>query len=621
MKKLNNNKFTSPRLAYAGFLFQTFFRRPFGYIIACLYVVYLAVILLIVPKILKAGPLFIWTVGGFNMPVFNLFFIAASAAALAVSIFRTGREDGTELCLSSKPLTKGSMIAMKVVVYLIIMAVFAALGNIITGLTQPLFGWYNDITNIRGITPAQFTGLNLSVLVGNLINMLLFGAIAVLITTVGGQVITMVGTIGLVFVMCLMNFIYPQVVTSSLEVLKNKYDAEILTYSANTLDQYINSDKSGPKQFATIACSTDAEGIEKNHFDTNEYWLKAERESGGMATNYIDIARQLSSLYNAFGLDESKLKEASKLSIGMNRGFRYHIDPESHISTKENQNASKYPIAFYSMTTSQGFEYPLVLTLSGDMTIDKQNWYALSLLNQYDFAACSILTNGSNSILMSSDEIREEYQRTYFKINELSIDKSVKKVTDNLYDMMLAEIASHPQWTSEEMSSAALVIIASYGEEPLFEGNYADLTADQKHAVISKVHMAWAVRAQQEQISAIETYVGLLDSFPFKSLSVKKWYKDNVVPDTGAYKTQQKFGEFIYNGTIKLRLQDFPDKGVQAHDKLVVSKINYAETYSNMYEYHVSNFYSIKTIVIVWSLVSVIFFAGSIIVYKKIDLK
>ena len=187
------------------------------------------------------------------MPIFNLFFIAGSAASIAVAVFRTGRDDGSDLNISAKPLTKGSTVGLKTAVYLIIMFVICLVTLIIIALVKPIFGEYNDVTNVTGIEQSKYIGLILSVFVGNLVNMLFFGGISVFISMVGGQVITIIGTIAIVFVMCLMNFLYPQVIKSSLDVLSDKYNAEILSYSCNTLNQ-VNDPKAKPYTFATIQC-------------------------------------------------------------------------------------------------------------------------------------------------------------------------------------------------------------------------------------------------------------------------------------------------------------------------------------------------------------------------------
>ncbi|MCQ3908336.1 MAG: hypothetical protein MJ200_01995 [Mycoplasmoidaceae bacterium] len=270
MESLNKQKFRSPRAAYMGYLFQMFLKRPFGYIIAILYIVYLSVILVIVPAALKFEPLFIWNVGGFNMPIFNLFFIAGSAASIAVAVFRTGRDDGSDLNISAKPLTKNSTVLIKTAVYLLIMLIICLLTTGIVALVKPIFGEFNEITNITGITIEKYRGLVLSVLVGNIVNMLFFGGISVFITMVGGQVITIILTIAIVFVMCLMNFLFPQVMKSSLDVLSDKYDTEILSYSCNTVEQ-LNDPNAEPLNFATIQCITDDAGDEEYHYDTKQY--------------------------------------------------------------------------------------------------------------------------------------------------------------------------------------------------------------------------------------------------------------------------------------------------------------------------------------------------------------
>ncbi|MCQ2957171.1 MAG: hypothetical protein MJ233_05120 [Mycoplasmoidaceae bacterium] len=206
------------------------------------------------------------------MPIFNLFFIAASAASIAVAVFRVSRDDGTELSLASKPLTKNTTVLMKTLAYLLIMLIVCVTTLIITALVYPVFGEYNELTNVTGIELSKYRGLILSVLVGNIVNMLLFGGIAVFIAMVGGQVIIMIGTIGLVFILLLMNFLFPQISKSATEVLSDRYDTEILGYSCNTINQYEHAElDQTPLNFAAIQCMTDESGREKYHFDTNEY--------------------------------------------------------------------------------------------------------------------------------------------------------------------------------------------------------------------------------------------------------------------------------------------------------------------------------------------------------------
>ncbi|MCQ3907607.1 MAG: hypothetical protein MJ219_02450 [Mycoplasmoidaceae bacterium] len=206
------------------------------------------------------------------MPIFNLFFIAGSAASIAVAVFRISRDDGTDLLLSAKPMTKGITVGVKTFVFVCIMLIMCLMSVAIVSLIEPVFGKYDIITNTTGIEHSKYIGLILSIFVGNLVNMFFFGGVAVFIAMVGGQVITIIGNIGVVILLCVMNMIYPQAIKSSTEILFDKYNSEIYSYSCNTLHQFEHPEEGDnlPFNFATIGCFAPG-GIEEYHFDTYEY--------------------------------------------------------------------------------------------------------------------------------------------------------------------------------------------------------------------------------------------------------------------------------------------------------------------------------------------------------------
>ena len=49
--------------------------------------------------------------------------------------------------------------------------------------------------------------------------------------------------------------------------------------------------------------------------------------------------------------------------------------------------------------------------------------------------------------------------------------------------------------------------------------------------------------------------------------------------------------------------------------------MSYAETFANLYQYEVKPAYNINAIMAVWSCISIIFFTGAVVVYKKTDFK
>lgn len=618
METLNKQKFKSPRAAYMGYLFQTFFKRPFGYIIAILYIVYLSVILVIVPAALKFEPLFIWNIGGFNMPIFNLFFIAGSAASIAVAVFRTGRDDGSDLNISAKPLTKNSTVLLKTSVYLLIMLFICLLTTAIVSLVKPIFGTYNEVTNITGITNEKYRGLVLSVLVGNIVNMLFFGGISVFISMVGGQVITIIGTVAIVFVMCLMNFLFPQILKSSIDVLSEKYDTEILSYSCNTVAQH-NDPDAEPLNFATIQCLTDDEGDEEYHYDTKEYWDIAEREAGRKSVNYIDFGKQLSSLYSAFGLDESKLQEASKLVIGVNNSYNYNIDKKTHVSDEENVELGNCPISYYKMIKRQGKEYPRVYIIGGDMSISTSNWYLYSTLYQLDFASINYVSLESDGMSMTKNLWEVYANKPWNRMRDLILDDRQQEVAEQLYETAISGYDPHD--TEIEFESYTHDIIAAATSDIIPGKTWADLSPAEKYNYVASIHLAWAIMAQQDQSNAINEYwiiEGEPAKFPYTSRQVIDWSQDIDSEEEDSYYNRNAFNLNLFESGIAIT--ETTDL-VQHYSRLVTADMDYAETYGNLYQYSVSNFYKINNIIAIWTVISCCLFTGSVIVYKRTDFK
>lgn len=625
MKKLNKPTIKSPKLAYVGYLLQTFLKRPFGYVVAILYVIYLATILLIVPAALKLQPLFIWNIGGFNMPMFNLFFIGGMAASIAVAVFRTGRDDGTDLNLSSKPITKGAQVGIKTGVYLLIMLIVCLITVALASLIMPVFGKFNEATNRTGIEVSKYSSLLLSLFVGNIINMLFFGGIAVFISMIGGQVITIIGTIAVVFVMCIMNFIYPQVISSPIDVLSNKYDTEILSYSCNTLNQVDNTeDDQNPRNFATIQCLLDSHNEEVYHYDTNEYWNKAKSESGRQAVNYIDFGRQLSSLYSSFGLDESRLQEASKLVIGTNSSYSYDVNETTHITDEENLLNGNYPIGYYDISYNQDRDVPYMIFLGGDMNLTGNNWYLHSTLNKFDFNSIDVVSSSIDG-QDTTDEIWEHYNKKPWHrlsdLNNIKLPEGIDPIA--MYDAALNQFT---QWLREDplhLNHYAFARSTYWEYEPIVS---TFDTPSQQYDFISKLHLIWLLHAREQQIEWIDSFCdeeGIDDSFPYKSSTVIRWYEEkaNFGKDENIYYPNTFNTDLIHWGLPMEPHFDETEGYFTAFSHFVTSRVNYTETFNNMYQYSVKSFYKIADIIAIWTVISCCLFTGSIIAYKRTDFK
>jgi len=636
--------------SYLGFLFETFFKRPMGYVISLVYMLFLALILIIVPKLTRSGPLSIWNLGGFNMPIFNLFFIAAMAASIAVVIFKIGVEDGTELTLSAKPLTKNMRVGIKTLTYLLIMLLISGIILAMVSLVMPIFGEYDLLENIRGITAQEYKSLLLSIFIGNIVNTLFFGGIAVLLSLVGTQVITMIGTVGIAFILCLLNVLYPLIAGTPVTVLLDTYGTSINSISANTLAQMDGSDDSDAlnlyKPFAAIQCVTQEDGTETQHFDTYEYWTKANREAGTIVTNYFDFAKQLSSLFSGFGLDERRLEEASKVSIGTNPSFKYSIDKNTGLNAKDNISNKNYPVAIYSLYSKQGVSYPVVRLLGGNTGLSIDNWYAFSKVNKADFNSLTCVSLSPKAIL-SEPYFRDEVGKSYYCLTELhlGLDKdgiaAKQAAAEVLFNKYMDLLPDDEPWDSNnysrgyEVVTSAASIISEDTSGQFFTGNWSDLKVYEKTSAMSLVLIHWMIAAQKWQNNLINIYKNKStdpiiknDKFPYSSKTVKSWIVDEVdltsakTPNIKLYNQEQliekMFSRGIYVDQYQFSTHSDP---TPFYVYPVNSELEFCETYKNMYQYRVSSYFNVYVLTAIWTSISIALFAVSIVVYKKTDFK
>ncbi len=635
--KLTIKNINDSKKAYFCYLFQIFFRRPFAYIVPIIYLLYLSVILIVVPHALHRNPLFVWTFAGIDMPVFNLFFIAAFSAVLAITIFRITREDGTELIISSKPITKSQCVFLKALVYLIIMLGVCFLCCFVTSLILPIFGEYNEHTNIIGITFKKYVTINLSVLIGNMINMFIFGGLGILFSLIGGQIITMVGCVGIVLFLSLVNFIYPRLVTTPINILSNNYGISIKSYSCNTINQYNSNNADNQINYATIECATNQNGEEEQHYDTADYWMLAQSSSNISRMHYFNIAKQLSATFNSFGMNETQINEAAKLSIGSRNSYKYSILPDTNISSKDNVDAGNYPVAYYYQQTknAQGMSYPKIVILGGFTGLTMNNWYLISFLNNFAFDATSILSISNNS-WTSSAKIRNTYSTNYFRMKDLIIDKTKWPLVEKFYNQLLDDFNVVPRNTFSNACKKVLSDPDNCKEATGVE--YNKLTPRDRYLYIAKFQLAWAIFSQRKQIKNIKDNKDNIKNFlqsssfndddiiyPFKTKVVNAWHaylqsseKDQKITKL---KKENDLGFNFFANAIELSDDINQINKTTAYSRLVVSSMDYAETYGNLYQYVVSNYYDIWTVVCVWSTIAFLLFLASIIIYRRIDFK
>jgi len=613
----NQNKITnikanaSIKRAYVSYLFSSFWRRPVGYILPILYILYLAIIFIIVPKILNNNPLFIWNLTTFNIPIFSLFFLAAACAALAITIFRTSREDGTELSLSAKPLTKGSMVGLKVLVYLTIMLVVTAITVVIALLIKPIFGIYSS-TNTHGISEKEYRGIVLSILVGNLVNILFFSGISVLISIVGGQVITMVSAIGIALVMVILNFIFGKVVKTPGDVISDQYQSTINSISTFTRKQ-MDSDATSlePESFTGIQCYVNEDGEELHHYDTYEYWTKAEKKANANKLAYIDIGNQLASLFNGFGLEDGQLNDVKKLPIGSNATYKYSINESTHVAKQENIDDGEYPICTFTWREYQGKFYPVVTTLGPSLQGALSEWYLYSSAFGMNFYSITKISSG----------------QTWYQYPGYSVSKKVNnELTLNINDILVtdeaqrAEIEEVCKLYINKWDYAGGNFFNNYldtSSSGIWSGKFSDLNYHDKFVATSKLLtyiMVYAQELQNDEIKSYldKTYPSVVHAFPYSTAEVVETFRNDS--------TFQRLVYTIIHITHYGYIVGNVD-GKNLYCMMNNSDIPYCESFTNLYKYSISRLYSIPALTAIWGSIAIALFAVAIVVYKKTDFK
>jgi ABC-type transport system involved in multi-copper enzyme maturation permease subunit len=146
-------------------------RRNIAIVGVLLYLVY-AVFLLIVPAVEHLSPFVLWSNITLSPLTFNMYVGAIFSAIVSIAIFREYRDDGTELIISSKQITRTRIIIIKFAVLITFM-----IGYCVLLTTLPLMTFsFSSVTNY------QIMSLIASIFLANFIFTIMFATIATFIS-------------------------------------------------------------------------------------------------------------------------------------------------------------------------------------------------------------------------------------------------------------------------------------------------------------------------------------------------------------------------------------------------------------------------------------------------------
>lgn len=600
------NKKSNSFIPYLQYVFLSTIKRPYSYISGIIYLLFLATVLLFVPLAINEPVLTTWSSALFNTPVFNIVLIALTCSCLAIAVFKKNRQDGTDLNVSAKPISRLATTLAKLIVYLVFMFVITGLAIGVASLTI-CFGEYS-IQNPNGISLPQYRSLLLGIFLGSLVNILIFGGISILIANKGPTVATIVGTTLLAFIMAAANLLFTRLTPSTQQTVENQYGLEMKSYSLYTANDYFEgNDLDAAKSYATIINPEN-----QMKFDTYEYWTKAQDKNGFKYISYIDLGKQLSLPFEVFEISQSQLDAASRNWIGMTNAYKYTIHKDTSLLLEENIESKNYPIGCYQISQQEGRLVPTI-TFIGHYLSNKwsENWYGLSHALGLDFYSINFASVKDDQFLPSPYLLNEFNKKICYRLSELKLDDSQVDVSKKLYEKAISEFSSTHNFNSSVMNT----IISDESEAFFKKGQWDKLSIIKKYEIVSKLQLNWYYLSQQTQINEIQEYNSTY-KFPFSSEQVNDWFEHEALNPGQAFYNNQLFIDKLINVGINI---EKIGAGTDVNCLLSTETLN-CESFKNMYRYTASQHLSVPIVVSVYSIFGLILYLGACIAYHKQDI-
>ena len=312
---------------YISYLMNACLRKISLWILTAVYLFILVAFSIIVPLVANSPLLVPWTT---DMNVTQLCLIILSAifsAIMAVYIFREAQEDGTELLICSKPLERKKMIASKFICFGLLLVMFSILPVLIL-----LFAYIVPQNSIMAVT-----WLIVGLICGNLVSMLVFGAVAALFSLAFTKVVVIVANVSLIIVLAIYSTVTIATAQSPLGKMLNsrKYAATQIVYFDN--------DNNAKGSSYILPTSTDIEEMLKvaTIQGQKNIWQQYVDESHNTLINGFDIVNHLATVYFAGGLEQAWYNLNQGMGIGTSKNANYKItttvnhEPQDQVSPEQ----------------------------------------------------------------------------------------------------------------------------------------------------------------------------------------------------------------------------------------------------------------------------------------------
>jgi len=332
---------------YFRFLFATTIKKRPVWVTLLLMIITSILFLIVLPAVSRINLLQVWANSAMMvLQPFLAMIIALYTAVLAIHIYQDGNTEGTELIVISKPIKRYKVILTKYLVF----GLFCLLANLLIVFIS-VFTIFIPSTEVK-----FYWGLLISILIGNAITMMFYGAISIIVSVKAAKtgVIVVNVVVSLIFIIYKMlsmlvfttpskslvrhGVVAPTYIVQNRNLQTGEYtEDEVVKFGLTDLNPALTKDKK-------------FEGYEWT--DVRDYWKDVVlRSDTSKFTNVTDIAGHLSMSYLSVGLDKYAQRQAGR-NFALSKYYNYKLDTPA--SSEFIANVDKHSIPFVYVGFNMG---------------------------------------------------------------------------------------------------------------------------------------------------------------------------------------------------------------------------------------------------------------------------
>ncbi len=298
-QKIKKNSFFDA--AFFKFTFSALLKKVSIYLAISAYFLLILIFTTITPLLSNSNPITI--ISNPIMALFLVFSMAIIGCFVSIEIFRTSIDDGTELLVISKPLSRTEIISVKCIIFVICIVIISLIGALLS--TASFFStnsYYVDNINII-----------LGVFVGSLVCGLLFGSLATILSIYLRKVVSMLLTIAIAFLLMVYSLLSTFVVDNPVKIMENQPDT-IVPLSVINYDNKDSNENNNKNKLSVVQGVVPIIGGLDTTKTAESIWNYSKSRSNYAIAGTFDFGAQLGSIFSLTTPPKDSLQALANLS-------------------------------------------------------------------------------------------------------------------------------------------------------------------------------------------------------------------------------------------------------------------------------------------------------------------